>query len=64
MQSDSNLSVFPSVPVQFCVAGKVAALCMACTGTSKWNFSDLKKVPESLDLQDFATIFRFSKFHF
>jgi hypothetical protein len=46
---------FFSFSVHFCgdllyvgtLAGKVAALCMACKGTYKWNFSDLKKVPES-----------------
>jgi hypothetical protein len=47
MQSDSNFSLFPSVAVQIYVAGKVAAICMACKGTSKWNLSDLKKVSES-----------------
>jgi hypothetical protein len=47
MQSDPSFSVFPSVAVQISVAGKVAALCMACKGTDKWNLLDLKKVPES-----------------
>ncbi len=64
MQSDPSFSVFPSVAVQISVAGKVAALCMACKGTDKWNLLDLKKVPESWNLLDFATIFKFSKFHF
>jgi hypothetical protein len=46
----STFSVFLSTAVQIYVgtlAGKVAALCMACKGTQKCNFSDLKKVPES-----------------
>jgi hypothetical protein len=33
MQIVSSFSVFPSVAVQIYVAGKVAALCMACKGT-------------------------------
>jgi hypothetical protein len=33
MQSDSSFSDFPSDAVQIYVAGKVAALCMACKGT-------------------------------
>jgi hypothetical protein len=37
---------------------------MAFRGTYKWNFSNLKKVPESLLSQDSDTCFRFSEFYF
>jgi hypothetical protein len=47
MQNVLTFSVFPSVTVQIYVVGKVAALCMACKGTLKLNFSETKKVPKS-----------------
>ncbi len=48
----------------FCRAVKSGVLFHYFRGTYKWNFSNLKKVPESWRSQDSGTFFRFSKFHF
>ncbi len=45
--------------------GKTVALHMACKGTYKWNFSILKKVPESWEFlhQSIADTFLMKVFH-
>ncbi len=48
MENVSTFFVFPSVACTSVgtLTGKVAELYMVCKGTEKWNFLDLKEVPE------------------